>query len=210
MADWLCRTRIRTVRSMKHPWHTIKTSQSQGACRLRNSWKTLDQTWRTCKVPQSRKSTRPLTNIGKGCQWFQSALNKFDITQDRKRTLGDKIHIFCFYRQPWPDFQSFLSSACFKWTVRVASLMLRRWINSPLLDATDLEAIHCLHWWNISMYLGQVLAMHVPYIYLSYNHSHLPRTWDNHTYLYGGMTSSGSPVTGLNAMQINTDRVTCM
>lgn len=35
----------------------------------------------------------------KGCRWFQSALNKFDITQDRKRTLGGKIHIFCFYGQ---------------------------------------------------------------------------------------------------------------
>lgn len=180
---------------------TFKTSQSQGACRLGNSWKTLDQTWRTCKVPQSRKSTRPLTNIGKVADGF--SLPWINSTSPRIENAHSEVRSISSVSMGSPDQisrVSYLSSACFKWTVRVASLMLRRWIDSLLLDATDLEALHCFHWWNISMYLGQVLAMHVPCIYLSYNHSHLSRTWDNHTYLYGGMTSSGSPATGVNVV----------
>lgn len=92
-----------------------------------------------------------------------------------------------------------------------------------LLDATDLEAMHCLHLWNISMYLDQILAMYAPCISLSYHRSHPPSTLAFNflqveldlsicemasSQLSGGRIQRD--ILSPNAMQINTDRVTCI
>lgn len=126
-------------------------------------------------VPEE-KVKKAFAEYQQGCQWFLSALDKYDITHDRKLTLGGKVEN-SVSAAVLASFQSFLFSASSKWTVRPASMLLRRWINClSLHDATELEAMHCLHVWDISMYLNQILAMYAPCIYLSYHRSHPPST----------------------------------
>lgn len=96
------------------------------------------------------KVKKAFAEYQQGCQWFRSALDKYDITHDRKLKLGGKVE-YSVSTAVLTSFQSFSFSASSKWTVRPASMLLKRWINClSLFDATDLEAMHCLHLWNIS------------------------------------------------------------